>query len=64
VAFANTGDPSTPAMTWPAWSAASEQYVDFGDSIVLQMVSRARLDFMAEHRPPPMRPGARRGPRD
>jgi para-nitrobenzyl esterase len=62
IAFANTGDPSTPDVKWPAWTAQNEQYVNFGDQITLETVNRARLDFMAKHRPPP---GARgRGPRD
>ena len=62
IAFANTGNPSTPDVKWPAWTAENEQYVNFGDQITLETVNRARLDFMAKHRPPP---GARgRGPRD
>jgi len=62
IAFANTGSPSTPDVTWPAWTAQNEQYVSFGDKITLETVNRVRLDFMAKHRPPP---GARgRGARD
>jgi len=62
IAFANTGNPSTPDVKWPAWTAQNEQYVNFGDRISLETVNRERLDFMAKHRPPP---GARgRGPID
>ena len=62
VAFARTGSPSTPDVVWPAWSATDERYVDFGDRITLERVNRARLDFMAAHRPAPQRPATR--PRD
>ena len=62
VAFARTGSPSTPDVAWPAWSATDERYVDFGDRITLETVNRARLDFMAAHRPAPQRPATR--PRD
>lgn len=62
IAFANTGNPSTPDVKWPAWTAGNESYVNFGDQIALETVNRTRLDWMAQHRPPP---GARgRGPRD
>jgi len=66
VAFAQTGNPSTAAVPWPAWSAQAERYVNFGDTIALETVNRARLDFMAKHRPAPMPPGGarRRFPRD
>jgi para-nitrobenzyl esterase len=62
IAFARTGSPSTPDVAWPAWSATDERYVDFGDRITLETVNRARLDFMAAHRPAPQRPATR--PRD
>jgi para-nitrobenzyl esterase len=62
IAFANTGDPSTPDLKWPAWTPENEVYVNFGERITLETVNRPRLDWMAKHRPPP---GARgRGPRD
>jgi para-nitrobenzyl esterase len=66
VAFANTGQPSTGDVKWPAWSAQDERYVNFGDRITLETVNRARLDFMAKHRPAPTPPGGgpRRFPRD
>jgi para-nitrobenzyl esterase len=63
IAFAATGNPSTADVKWPAWTAESESYVNFGDRITLETVNRTRLDWMAKHRPPP---GARggRGARD
>ena len=65
VAFAATGNPSTPDVEWPAWSAQEERYVNFGDTIALETVDRARMDFMATHRPAPAAPGgARRFPRN
>lgn len=67
IAFALTGNPSTPQASWPAWSAADERYIDFGDAIAIRSVNRARIDFMAAHRPAPAPPGAagrRRFPRD
>lgn len=67
VAFAATGNPSTADLAWPAWSAQDERYVEFGDAITTLSVNRARLEFMAKHRPAPMPPGAagpRRFPRD
>ncbi|MCX6551271.1 MAG: carboxylesterase family protein [Acidobacteria bacterium] len=57
VAFARTGNPTTAGVQWPAWSAQAERYVNFGDTIALETVNRARLDFMAKHRPAPMSPG-------
>jgi para-nitrobenzyl esterase len=66
IAFANTGNPSTGDVKWPAWSAQSEQYVNFGDQIRIETVNRPRLAFMALHRPLPQPPGTgpRRFPRD
>ena len=51
ITFAETGNPSTADVKWPAWTAQNEQYVNFGNKITLEKVNRARLDFMAKHRP-------------
>jgi para-nitrobenzyl esterase len=59
IAFANTGNPSTPDVKWPAWSAQNEQYVNFGDKIIVEKVNRTRLDFMAKNRPAPAAPAPR-----
>ena len=67
IAFAATGNPATPKAAWMAWSAQDERYIEFGDAIRPVSVNRARLDFMAKHRPAPAPPGAggpRRIPRD
>jgi para-nitrobenzyl esterase len=64
VAFATTGDPSTSDVPWPVWSAQDERYITFGDQISLAAVNRARLEFMAKHRPAPAPPGGPRRPRD
>ncbi len=64
IAFARTGNPSTPDVAWPAWSGADEQYISFGDDIRLVALNRPRLDFMAAHRPARMPPGPRRRVRD
>ncbi len=66
IAFANTGNPATSDVAWPAWSAQDERYVSFGDTISLETMNRERLDFMAKHRPAPRppTPGPRRFPRD
>jgi len=47
IAFAKTGDPNTPAVKWPKWSPQNEQLVEFGDTIAVQPMNSARLDFMA-----------------
>lgn len=48
IAFANTGDPNTPDVRWPAWSAAGEPLLEFGErAIAATRMDSARLDFMA-----------------
>jgi para-nitrobenzyl esterase len=66
VAFAETGNPSTADVQWPAWSTQNERYINFGRTITLETVNRVRVDFMAKHRPAPRppTPGPRRFPRD
>jgi para-nitrobenzyl esterase len=65
IAFANTGNPSTPDVPWPAWSAEHEQYINFGNQISLEKIDTSRMEFMAANRPAQTPPGARsRGPRD
>ena len=62
IAFANTGNPATTDVEWPAWTAENPQYVSFGDEIEIMQVNTERLEFMSEHRPargprPPRRAG-------
>lgn len=45
IAFAKTGDPSTPTMKWPKYDPAKEQLVEFGDQIRLVPMNTKRLDF-------------------
>ena len=49
IAFANTGNPATSAVPWPAWSAENPQYISFGDKISIEKVNTARLDFTTRH---------------
>jgi para-nitrobenzyl esterase len=61
IAFANTGNPGTAAVPWPAWSARDQQYISFGQQITIEKANPARLDFMSKHRaaggPAPRRTG-------
>jgi para-nitrobenzyl esterase len=47
IAFANTGTPSTADIKWPAWSAANEQLLEFGQSAIAPKgISAKRMEFM------------------
>ena len=60
IAFANTGDPNTPAVHWPKWTPQNEQLVEFGDTIKVLPMNAARLNFMAAHAPAAATPRAAR----
>jgi para-nitrobenzyl esterase len=60
IAFAATGDPSTPETPWPAWSAEAPRYIRFGDAITVETVNLERQQFMRKHRPAPAGPSPRR----
>lgn len=62
IAFSNTGNPSTPALTWPEWKAKDEVLMEFGDSVRTQNMPTGRLEFMAAHTPAGAAP--RRAARD
>jgi para-nitrobenzyl esterase len=47
VAFARTGDPSTPAVKMPKYNARDEQIVEFGDTIKVVNLNTKGLDFIA-----------------
>ena len=49
IAFANTGNPNTPQVKWPAWSASHEQKLVFADKIYSQRLDTRRLDWLAAH---------------
>lgn len=55
VAFAKTGNPSTVAVRWPAWTAKTEPLVVFGDAVTVDRVNTAGADFLAAtpRLPPP-----------
>lgn len=67
IAFANTGNPSTAEVAWPAWAADKEQYIEFGDAIRTLTINAARMAFLEPLRaalaPLPAN-GPRRFPRD
>ena len=45
VAFARTGNPSTPALAWPRYDPAHEQMMEFGDAIRVLPMNTKGLDF-------------------
>jgi len=48
IAFANTGNPNTKEIAWPAWSDSREQLLEFGQTAIKPVsINTARLDFMA-----------------
>ena len=53
IAFAETGNPSTPQLIWPAWSARSPQYMEFGDTAAVRTMDLKRMDWLAAHPPAP-----------
>jgi para-nitrobenzyl esterase len=50
VAFAKTGTPNGPGLTpWPAFSAGTDSYTEFGDQIMAkQALRRKQADFMTD----------------
>jgi para-nitrobenzyl esterase len=67
IAFANTGNPATRDVAWPAWSAANEQKVVFGDRISVTPLNVAGVTFLAANPPMPLTAPAapvNTGPRD
>lgn len=59
IAFADTGNPNTPDVKWPAWSPKNEQKIVFGDTIHVVKLDTARMDWLAAH---PAKPVARTAP--
>jgi para-nitrobenzyl esterase len=69
IAFANTGNPATAKVKWPAWTAKNEQLIEIGDSaIVAKPINTKRADFMVQPTAAPMPAAVPRGlpgqPRD
>jgi para-nitrobenzyl esterase len=59
IAFARTGNPSTPAVKMAPYSLADERLVDFGDTIGLVTLDTRALDFIASTPAMPTRPPRR-----
>ena len=52
IAFANTGNPTTTEISWPAWTPEREQFIEIGERLVaIKRMSTARLEFMAHPTP-------------
>jgi para-nitrobenzyl esterase len=52
VAFARSGNPATPQVSWPAYQPGEERLVDFGERITTTGLDAARMNFMAMAHPP------------
>lgn len=66
IAFAQNGSPATRDVNWPAWNAANEQKIEFGDTIEVVKFDTERMNWLAAHPAQPVasaQPG-RSGPRD
>jgi para-nitrobenzyl esterase len=59
IAFAKTGDPSTAGLKWPAWSAADDVFVDFGNTVKVEKFNTEGMAWLAAH---PAQGGRGRGP--
>jgi para-nitrobenzyl esterase len=49
VAFAETGTPSTPALSWPAWSSKGQRYVVFDQPVVIKPMNAKRMKWLDSH---------------
>jgi para-nitrobenzyl esterase len=49
IAFAKTGDPSTPAVKWPAWSKTDDVFVDFGNTVKVEKFYTEGMSWLAVH---------------
>ena len=49
IAFANTGNPNTPRVKWPAWSAVQERKMSFAGTISAVPLDTQRMDWLAAH---------------
>lgn len=61
VAFARTGDPTTPRMPWPRMDPDNQRLLEIGDTIEPRAIDVARFDFVAGR---PVDAGPRRAARD
>jgi para-nitrobenzyl esterase len=49
VAFAKTGDPSTPAVKWPAWKPNNDVFLNIGDTITVEKFNTKAMAWLAAH---------------
>jgi para-nitrobenzyl esterase len=49
IAFADTGNPNTSQVKWPAWSAMNEQKLIFAETIKSVKLETRRMDWLAAH---------------
>jgi para-nitrobenzyl esterase len=49
IRFAESGNPSTAQITWPAWTPAEQRYVVFGESTHIATMRVQQMDWLAEH---------------
>jgi para-nitrobenzyl esterase len=49
IAFADTGNPNTAQVRWPAWSVNGEQKLVFDDAIHAESMDIRRMDWLAAH---------------
>jgi para-nitrobenzyl esterase len=49
IRFAESGNPSTGQITWPAWTPAEQRYVIFGESTRIATMRLRQMDWLAEH---------------
>lgn len=61
VAFARTGNPSTPGTAWPQWTPETQKYLEFGDDTGVREEDRVRMEF---HTPANVTPSTPRVSRD
>jgi len=53
IAFARSGDPSTSAMRWPAWSPTRERRLVIGETVSIAPLRVRAMDWLAAHPPHP-----------
>jgi para-nitrobenzyl esterase len=51
IAMAETGDPSTPRLHWPAWSSQAQPFVLFSDTAHVETLNTTGMDWLAAHPP-------------
>jgi para-nitrobenzyl esterase len=57
IAFARTGNPNTSAVTVPRYDPKNEERVVFGDTIYIDKLNTAQIEFLRAHAPKRDAPG-------